>query len=57
MVLTTSRRFTEVNPMWLLPLALLVTMVVLSIPLSKYAAWIMKVTIGHRASCAGSRNG
>ena len=28
--------------MWLLPLALLVTMVALSIPLSRYAAWIME---------------
>src|SRR5690349_416914 len=29
------------NLMWLLPLALLATMVALSIPLSRYAAWIM----------------
>src|SRR5262245_45175435 len=28
--------------MWLLPISLLVTMVVLSIPLSRYAAWIME---------------
>jgi len=28
--------------MWLLPIAMLVTMVALSIPLSKYAAWIME---------------